>query len=284
MSKTLSFTVHPASADAEYLTVSDAMRQILDLIEALERTESISAGSRQIVWRLTEAHTSSPPFTVIAEAFAINPVVSVGLEASRLTEMFGLGFGALLDGNVVDWIDHDIAIPLRRVLQRNLGGVGRTEIAISEDVRFNIVPENARIAFSALEQIDIAVEAAIVDYSRTEYGSAEIEIHSITRWNDKPALSAIERLSRDKVTCVLTQELADQLGGHSWGEVWEGRRLLIGGALHYARDGILRRVDADSAEEMPWTSVSLADLSSIDILQGRSVAEHIDLLRSDDLG
>lgn len=284
MNKTLSFTVHPASSQAEYLTVSDAMRQILDLIEALERTEATSDGSRRIVWRLTEAHTNSPPFTVTAEAFAVNPVISVGLEASRLTEMFGLGFRALLDGNVVDWIDKDVAAPLRRVLQRNLNGIGRTEIAVSDNIRFDIVPENARVAFLVLEQANLAIEAAVIDYSRTEYGSAEFEIHSITKWNDKPALSGVERLSRDKVTCVLTQDLADELGSHRWGEAWEGRRLLIGGALHYARDGVLKRVEADSVEEMPWTDVSLAALGNIDILQGRSVSEHIDLLRSDEFG
>lgn len=284
MSKSLSFTVHPASADAEYLTVSDAMRQVLDFVEVLEKTEAANDGSRRSVWRLTEAHTNSPPFTVTIEAFPLNPIVSVGLEASRLTEMFKSGMGSLLNGKVADWMDHGISTPLRRVFQRNLNGIGLTEINISDDVSLDIVPDNARRAFSALEQLDLLAEAAVVDYSRTEYGAAEVEIHSITRWNDKPALSAIERLSRDRVICVLNEDLVNQLGEHKWGEAWEGRRLLVGGALHYTRDGTLKRVEADSVEEMPWTDVSLADLIDIDVLQGLSVAEHLHLLRSDDVG
>ena len=283
MSKSLSFTVYPAAADAEYLTVSDAMRQILDLVEVLEKTEAANGGPRQIVWRLTEAHTNSPPFTVTAEAFAVNPIVSVGLEASRLTEMFGSGVQNLLDGKVADWIDHGIATPLRRVFQRNLNGVGRTKIAMSETEIFDIVPSNAKVAFSVLEQLDAIAEMAVIDYSRTEYGSVEVEIVGIIRWNDKPALQAVERLSRDKLPCILSEELEKQLGAHKWDEVWEGRRLLVSGALHYARDGALKRINAETAEEMPWTNVSLSDLAGIDLLQGLSVAEHLHLMRDDEV-
>lgn len=60
------------------------MRQVLDLIEALDRSDAQSEGSAQIVWRLTEAHTNSPPFTVTAEAFPVDPAVSVTLAAQRI--------------------------------------------------------------------------------------------------------------------------------------------------------------------------------------------------------
>lgn len=283
MSKSLSFTVYPASADAEYLTVSDAMRQILDLVEVLEKTETANGGSRQIIWRLTDAHTNSPPFTVTAEAFPVNPIVSVGLEASRLTEMFGSGVQDLLDGKVVDWIDHGIAVSLRRILQRNLNGVGCTEIAISDMDPFNILPSNAQIAFSVLERLDTIAEIAVVDQSRTEYGAVEVEINGIIRWNDKPALQVVERLSRDKVVCILVEGLEEQLGAHKWDEVWQGRRLLVSGALHYGRDGVLKRISAETAEEMPWTDVSLSDLAGIDLLQGLSVNEHLNLMRDDEV-
>ncbi len=87
------------------------------------------------------------------------------------------------------------------------------------------------------------------------------------------------------MTCGLSAELAESLGpDHSWNEAWEGRRLLGSGALHYGHDGSLKRIDASSAEEKPWTDVSLADIRDIDILQGRSVSEHLRLLRNDDFG
>jgi len=285
MGKSLSITVHPSAHGAEYLTVSDAMRQVLDLIEALERSETAEMGTRLIVWRLTEAHTNSPPFTITAEAFPVNPVVSIGLEASRVISIFTHGFKELLEGRSSAWIDVGIATPLKRALQRNLNGVGRTEINVEDEEPFNVVPTNARAAVVALERLELDAEAAKIDYSRTEFGAVEVEVRGITRWNDKPALSVIERLSGDKITCVLSKDLADELGpNHKWGEAWEGQRLLVSGALHYGHDGALKRIDADSSEDMPWTDVSLADLHDIDILQGRSVNEHLRLIRGGDLG
>ena len=122
------------------------------------------------------------------------------------------------------------------------------------------------------------------DLARTEYGSVEVQIHSITRWNEKPALSATDRLSGEKVTCVLTPGLAERLGSHSWGEAWEGRRLLVSGALHFSRDGTLKRVSADEAEDMPWTNVDLHDLRDIDIVGELSVSQHVNMVREENLG
>ncbi|MBF0332585.1 MAG: hypothetical protein HQL40_02920 [Alphaproteobacteria bacterium] len=285
MTKSLSITVHPSAAGAEYLSVSDAMHQVLDLIEVLERAETAGGGKRLIVWRLTEAHTNSPPFSVTAEAFPIDPVVSVGLEASRVVSTFAQSVKDLLQGHKPDWISPDLAPPLKRALLRNLNGIGRTEIVIEDEEPFYFVPSNARTAVVTLERLQLDLQAAVVDYSRTEFGSIEVEVQAITRWNGKPALTVIERLSRDKITCVLTAELAELLGPkHKWGEAWEGQRLLVSGALHYGPDGSLKRVDAEMADNMPWTDLSISDLRDIDILQGRSVSEHLRLLRGGELG
>src|SRR5680860_220187 len=120
MSKSLSITVHPSALNGEFLTVSDAMRQVLDLVETVERIEGAADGQRQIVWRLTEAHTNSPPFTVTASAFSLDPVVSVGIEAERVTSLFAASMDSLLHGNPPDWFDADLIAPLRRVLKLSL--------------------------------------------------------------------------------------------------------------------------------------------------------------------
>lgn len=285
MGKSFSVTVHPAADGAEYLSVSDAMRQVLDLIDALERTEASDGSGRQIVWRLLEAHTNSPPFTVTAGAFSIDPVVSVGLHAARISAMFSDGVQGLLEGRSAPWIDPEIAVPLKRVFQRNLNGVGRTTIEIEDEEPFNIIPGKAKIAATALDGILLASEAAKPDYTRTEYGAVEAEIIGIVRWNDKPALTLVERLSEEKVTCVLSDELAERLGPeHKWHEAWEGSRILITGALHFGKDGNLKRIDAQDVEEMPWTDVALSELRGIDILQGITVREHLSAVRGEHLG
>ena len=261
------------------------MHQMLDLVEALENTESGDASSRQIVWCLKEAHTSSLPFTVTAEAFPVNPDDSVAVEATRVAGLFATGVRALLEGQDPTWPTEEVVAPLRRALQRNVNDVGRSEIADEGNEPFNIVPQNARTAITTLEKRELAGESSAANYSRTEYGAAEVEVYGLTRWNDKPALAVKERLSEDKLTCVLSAELAEELGPHHlWSEVWEGRRLLVGGALHYGPDGSLKRIDATSAAAKPWTDVPLSDIRGIDVLQGRSVSEHLRLLRGEDRG
>ncbi|WP_140941994.1 hypothetical protein [Prosthecodimorpha hirschii] len=285
MSKSLSITVYPSALGAEFLSVSDAMRQILDIVDALEKSEAVSTTERKVVWRLVEAHTNSPPLTITAEAFPVNPTVSIGLIADQLASTFAAGIQCLLEGQSPEWIGHDVASPLKRAFQRNMNGVGRTRIELEEGRAIDVVPSTAQAAVIALDRIELNSRADLPDLRHTEYGDIETEVCGITRWNDKPALVVVERLSREKVTCVLSAELAEKLGpSHRWHEAWDGQRLLVTGAMHYGSDGGLKRIDAIAAEDMPWTSVSIADLKGVDILGGLSVSEHLSKLRGRDFG
>lgn len=282
MGKTFSVTVYPSPHGADYLSASDAMRQILDLVDVLGRAEMAERGTKQIVWRLTEAHTNSPPFTVTLQAFAVDPVVSVGFEADRITSQFGDAVRALMNGHKADWIDKDIAAPLKRVFQRNLNGIGQTSIAIEGSEGLDVVPDRARSAVMALEQAELEEEAAVIDYSRFEYGSAEVEIQGLSRWNERPALNVVDRLSESKVVCVLSQELAEEIGPiHQWREVWENKRLIVTGILHFDRENHLKRIEAFAIEEMPWTDVPLTSLRDLDLLNGKTVSEHLRGIRGE---
>ncbi len=283
MGTSLSITVHPAGVDAEYLSVSDAMRQVLDIVDSLAQTENMEPGKRSIVWRLTEAHTNSPPFTITAEAFPIEPGIIIGARAARVSEAFSDGFRQLLSGVCPDWIDSNIAAPLKRSFKRNLNGIGRTDIASMDEAPFSITPPTAQAAIQALDKF--ASEQEDKDSGRIELGSLEVEVYGIVRWYDKPALAVTDRLTGTKVTCVLGEGLPERLGpSHNWNEAWDGRRLMVTGRLFFGQSGDLKRIDADDAEEMPWTNVPLPDLKDIDILQGRSVSEHLHLIREFDLG
>ena len=285
MQKSLSITVHPSALGGEYLTVSDAMRQVLDFVEALERIEGADASSQKIIWRLTEAHTNSPPFTVTLSAFSSDPVVSVAIEAERVASLFVAGIDSLLHGTVPDWLDSDLSAPLKRAFKRNMNGVGQTEIDVDGIDALSVVPATAQAALTGLERIVSDEREAGLALRRTEHGAIEADVIGITRWNDKPALIIQERLSGDRLTCVLTDELALELGpAHRWNEAWDSGRVLISGALHYDDDGSLKRVNAERLEARPYTEVSLADLREIDLLRGRTVAEHIRRIRSGEVG
>lgn len=282
MSKPLSITVYPSPLKGEYLTVSDAMKQVLDLVDAVEKAETVDGGERQLVWRLKEAHTNSPPFTVVAEAFPAQPSLSVSLEANRVSQMFMAGVRTLLSGDVPEWVDAEVGRSLRRALERNLNGVSRTVIEYGDDEQLSIAPQTARSGIAALDRLEIEAEATRVDWSRTEYGSVEGEVCGLTRWNNRPALLMIERLSGERFTCVLDQDLADRVGpDHRWIEAWDGRRLLVTGELYFNAAGSLKRAEIYELEEKPWTEVKISDLRGINIIDDRSVKEHVKKLRGD---
>ena len=280
MAKTISLTIYPAPLSSDYLTVSDALHQVLDLVEALERTETTVPSERQVVWRLTEAHTNSPPFTVVAEAFPLRGGLSISLEANRVSTLFASELGHLLEGGPSDLMGIDAQEPISRVLNRNLNGVGQTEIRIGEDEPIFIRPQSARVAKLAIGQIVLSAEVAKSDLQRTEYGTVQGVIAGLTTWSGKPVLTAIDRLSQKPFTCVLGEKLSKDIGPeHSWTEVWEGRIVNVSGALHYNSNGDLRRADIDSLEHIEWADVRLSDLRKIDILNGRTVREHLSLAR-----
>lgn len=274
MAKSVSITVHPSDLSGEYLTVSDAMKQVLDMIGALEGIEAGDSGERQIVWRLTDAHTNSPPFTVKAEAFSRDPQVSVSLEADRVTRLYSVAISSVLRGDRPDWLESEPGRMLKRALKRNLNGVGHTDVMIEDEDPIIIVPATARIGITALEADDEQVED---DLQRTEFGTIECQVVGLTRYYSSPAIIAVERLSRSKVICILSSKLAAELGAeHQWSEAWEGQHLRIGGKLTYGSDGKLKRINVAFHETIEWADVSLADLKQLDITDGQTVQQHLD--------
>jgi hypothetical protein len=272
LARSVSFTIHPSAQGADYLTVSDAMHQILDLVAALESTEAGDSIERKIVWRLTDAHTNSPPFTVTASAFPRHPTMVIDVEAQRVTRLFAETVRGALHGQVPTWVERPTRRHLESVMKRNLNGIGLSEIVV-DDERLNVVPAVARTALAALHEPTEEIE----DKSRIEYGSIEGRVVGLTTYYNNRALVLLERLSEKQVVCSLTDELAAKLGPtHQWQEAWEGSRLLIGGEIVYGADGTIRKVNASYHEELPWTDVSLADVKGIDLLQGRTTREHLE--------
>ena len=242
MAASVSITIYPSDLGAEYLSVSDALSQVLDIVEALDASGKDE--TTNVVWRLTEAHTSSPPLSVTIEAFSVDPTVSVALEGVRIVRDAASGIAELLSGKTPNRLQPEVAAPLKKVMKRNLNGIGRT--VIFSDVipdGLDIIPSVAKIALAALERFYIDTEAALPDLRRTEYGSLEVEVNGVSRWYEKPALIVIERLSRDRVFCVLSPELVSRLGPtHQWADAWQDERIVVSGALHFDSAGRLKRI------------------------------------------
>lgn len=281
--KTFSVTVYPDESKGEYLTVDDALGQVLDLIDALERTES-RAGPRQITWRLTEARTNSPPFTVVATPFPTKPDISIVLEAARTANALTLGMRELMEGRVKGAVI-DAAEPLQHVMRRNTGPVVRTEIIVDGLPPLSIGRQSAAIARQALEDHKRNLAADAEDWTRTEQGSIEGEVVGVKRHYGKPALEFVERISGAEVTVSLSDALWHKIGPeHAWSEVWHERRFQLTGLLHYGANGTIKRAEIDDFEVIDVPDVPLDRLRKADILGGLTLDEHLKEMRKDAFG
>lgn len=251
------------------------MTQMLDLVGAIESVEASKDAERVIVWRLVEAHTNSPPFTIVARPFAKDPQVSVDLDVDRVTKRFGMAVTELVAGKKPDWLPDGSARLLKQAFKRNLNGIGATDISIDDVLEVSVKPSQAKAGLAALEHAEI--DAQPEDLRRTEYGTVEGLVVVLTTYHQSPALQIVERLTNERVTCVLSEELAAEIGPeHSWSDAWKGRFLRIGGEMVYGKDGKLKRIHASYHEEVVWSDVPVSALKDLDILQGKTIQEHLD--------
>ena len=274
----ISVTIHPDKSSGEYLTATDALRQILDLIKVFESIEASVSDIQVIEWKLVNVYTNSPPFTIELEPNPQRDTLRCDevQYVSVVTENFVSEWDNLTSDEPQPFKFGSVRTPLDRVLKRNLNGIAETQIIVIERP---IVIDN-KVALRARRTIrDITSKL----YYPREIGVIQGTIHSLTKWHkNKPAIVIVDRVSGNKITCILNNISSKKIGeGHNWHEVWEGRHVDVTGTFFYTRLGNLSRVEVESIEETEWLSVELSDLDEIDITQGRTVAEHVALLRQE---
>ncbi|TIL82140.1 MAG: hypothetical protein E5Y89_06420 [Mesorhizobium sp.] len=279
MAEKIKIKVHPSGTSSDMLTVADAMRQVLDFIELLEKADPAEPSSPdKIIWRLAYATTNSP-FEIGAEATSRDPVISVAAKARMTKETVRSALRNLVEvADPIVTFDDDMAKPLTRLLERNLNGIGRTDIDFGDDISpAIIVHATAQAAHLAIERDRLAKESLIPDLTRTEFGSFEGEIVSAGMFHSSPSLVVRHRLTGEKVTSVFPPELAFRIGSqHNWFEVWAGRRVLIHGELHHDQEGIIRKATAFDFEVIEEADVSLNEARKVDLLDGLTVSDFLD--------
>ena len=279
--------VYPSGGGEDALTVADAMQQVLDYFALLSKAEARDPASRvSVVWRLESATTNSP-FTVEATAISSDPELPVDRQALLARRSLQEGLTKLLRGEAKPlWLDDDAETVIRRVLARNLNGIGRTDILVAEDEPPIILDHrSARRAQNYLD-LKAAEEAALVeDLSRKEHGSIEGNAVGLTTHYRKPALVIRERLSGRDLKCVLPVATADSIGSqHQWNEVWSNQRIVVSGLCHYDKLGNLFQIDADEIGRLEARDVSIADIRDPDFSGGLTPQQHLDMLWGQDNG
>lgn len=270
LAEKVTIRIQPSGGASVALTVEDAMQQVLDFIDML-RAADLSQGGEKIVWRLERAQTNSP-LEVTAFATGPDPSVSVAYQARQTAERLSKAIATLEYGGLVpDWMDDQATRTAERFFKRNMNGIGRTDIWINDDEPTIIVHSSAKVAALSIERSRIEDQLEQPDWTRSEMGSVEGEVLSTTSIHTKPAIVIKERLSGQKINCILSDELAEKIGpNHSWDETWEQRRFLISGELHFGSEGALKKVDALSMVEIRPTPVDLDKLRDLEIGTGNT--------------
>jgi hypothetical protein len=273
--------VYPSAMGDDSLTVADAMQQVLDYFALLSKAEAKDSGSAvRVVWRLESATTNSP-FTVEASAVSSDPEVSVERRALNARNALQDGLGKLLRGEAKPlWFDSDAEVVMRRIIVRNLNGIGRTDIIADLDTNPIILDHRAARKAQIFLDLKAAEEAAqIEDLSRKEYGSVEGQATGLTTHYAKPALLIRERLSGREIKCVLPAADAAAIGAqHQWNEVWGNQRVIVTGVCHYEKSGNLVRVDALDISGVKNRDVPLSEIRDPNFSAGLSPQEHLDLM------
>lgn len=261
-SESVKIIVHASGADADTLTVSDAMQQVLDAFELLSAAEDAPDQPPEVLWRLERASTNSP-LTIEAIAIGADPVADVSHEARQAKARVLDGLNQILQSKSKPaWINKRAEETIRRLLKRTLEGVGRTDFHLTdEDPPIVIDPPAASRGISYLDIVAAEAAAKVQDLTRTEYGSVEGNVAGTTTHYGKPAIIIRARLSGDLIKCVFSPTAAHHVGPvRSWEEAWSGQRVLVRGRLAFDKTGKLIFVQAEHLEPIKPKDVRLSDL------------------------
>ena len=273
-------TIRSSAGGEAPLTVQDAMRQILDFFDLL----SAAGGEdgKAVSWRLVAVSMASP-LSATAQAFSDAPGILAEIVARQEKDQLSQLFHEVTEkGRVPEWMDYVTRVKARAFFNRNLNGIGRTDIKFDEEAPLTVIVErSARAAISAFERSERA--EAEDDLSRAEIGSVEGKIIRLDTYHGQPAIRLQERLQGWQFPCVLSPSLADQIGHqHDWAEVWTGRRVQVSGQILFRAAGHIGRVYATDIKPIDEPILAYADIYDPNFTRGLSARDYLDRLWEED--
>lgn len=282
MAEQVKITIVPSVSDANLLTVTDAMQQVLDLFALLSAAETAKKGKSAIVWRLISATTNSP-FNVVGEAYAVDPAIIMDVDAMEAKRDFQSAMNAVIAGQPIPtWAqERNAEATLRKVFKRNLNGIGRTDVDLGQGIDPIIIAH--RSAGQAVRNLDLSVlnrEGMKEDFTHTAYGSLEGIILAAGTFYNKPCFHIRERLSGREIRCVISGALADEIGKqHDLSEVWKHKRVLVEGRIAYDTNGYVINIDATNMKTVEHISVPVEAFIDPHFTGGLSPTEYLKRFR-----
>jgi len=264
------------------LTVEDAMRQVLETFEMVDRADPATAGA--IEWRLVSATTNSP-FTVVAEARATRPGVDAAQVAREQKTQFRRCVSELRAGKVPSaWNSQEDRRRARSWLRRTHNAIAATRIDTDEpdtEQQGDPIVVTAQDALLAEPALDLPPS---IGKPREQIGSVEGYLTSVDTHYHKPAIRIRDRKSGIAVLCIVPEEFQSQIAGEAgFEDVWRERRVVVSGRLHYDSAGRIERVTATKVHTVPTRTIDLSQIKDPDFTSGVAAEEYLDRLRDGDV-
>jgi hypothetical protein len=204
----ISITIRPSVSDTEMLTVEDAMQQVLDFFRLLEHADSTEGGQREIEWRLANVSMNSP-FTAEGIAIGVRPDFAVAARVMALKSRVNDGLRQIVEEHSLpEWFDDDAEDLTRRLMSRNINGIGRTDLRFFDEKMPFVINQKAAESILDVIQACKSEENSSYNLTHTSYGSIDSIITSAQTYYSKPAILVRDRIRRYEIPCVLYGEEA----------------------------------------------------------------------------
>ena len=269
--------IRPSGSHPDILTIRDAVDQVRDIFELAESDDP------SVTWRLVSA-TTNTPLTIAAELVAMEPDISAAMlaaSASERTKELKEGFDALKRGKVIAaWSQGRKATALKRVLNRSLNGIGRTDVQVNDEPeRETLTPRIAEIALHALNA------PPDIDRSRAEIGSVEGDYLYLGDHYAHPAIKLRERKTGAEIWCWVSEGDLERFSERvKAADVWRHKRVRARGKILYDRNGGILHVEAQDVQLTEVPRVGLDEVRDPNFTGGLSVSEYLNRLREGNLG
>jgi hypothetical protein len=275
-------TVVASAEHPEVLDVRDAMRQVLDYFDLLT-----DQGQPTVVWNLTFASTNSP-FTAEGTPVDLRTKAAAYGLIDEYVKRVDRGLWKMANGEPVDTdFPDEKREAAKRLLKRNMNGIGRTVIKVSGmEKPLEIEKHKAKIALDALQSHGSAVyDYLFGTFARKEVGSIEGRIVELGTDYEEPKITVKEHRTGRDITCRISKEAHDEIAGVlTASDVWRHRRVRVKGILNFDPSGKLVRVYDGRISYIDPKEVKVSDLRDPEFTGGLPAYDYLDRLRDGRLG
>lgn len=232
-----------ARGESNSPTVDDLLDQVRDYFEILKGVEEAVAddGAQTLEWRIIGA-TANSPISLEAAAFAKEFAVNIDRRADIVTRQTAYGLRDLQSrGDRPPYFTNRVLLRAEKFFERVTNGLEQTTVDYGPDLpALDLTVAVARLAVANTHRV-----LSPQNRPYQEQGSIEGFTHSIDRdgWG-RYLLFIHQRLTGERIKCVLSGEAITELETKRVADVWRARRLQVYGMLHFRVLGQLTQVDA----------------------------------------